>query len=223
MPSFLPSLEGPVRKPASGGPPRSLVVFLHGFGADGDDLIGLAPYWASLLPDTEFLSPHAPYPCEMAPFGRQWFSLQSQAPESMLAGARATAPLLDAFLDEILAARGLDESRLALVGFSQGTMMSLYVGLRRPKPLAAIVGYSGALLGAEALADEIRSRPPVLLVHGDADPIVPVSALPHAAAALKAAGVEVEELLRPGLAHGIDQLGLERGGLFLMSVLGHRT
>ncbi|HXP29794.1 MAG TPA: prolyl oligopeptidase family serine peptidase [Stellaceae bacterium] len=219
MPSILPNLEGPVRKPASGGPALSLVVFLHGFGADGDDLIGLAPYWAPLLPDTEFLSPHAPYPCEMAPFGRQWFSLQSHAPESMLAGARATAPLIDAFLDDTLVARNLDESRLALVGFSQGTMMSLYVGLRRAKPLAAIIGYSGALLGAETLAGEIRSRPPVLLVHGDADPIVPVSALPHAVRALEAAGVEVEELLRPGLAHGIDQAGLERGGLFLRNAL----
>ena len=212
---MLISLEGPSRPPLAGGKPKSLVVLLHGLGADGNDLIGLAPYWAPLVPEAEFLSPHAPFPCDMAPYGRQWFSLQDRSPDTVLAGVRAAAPILDAFLDEALAARGLEDSRLALVGFSQGTMMSLYVGLRRAKPLAAILGYSGALVGPELLASEIRSRPPVLLVHGDADEIVPVAALPMAVAALEAAGVPVEQLLRPHLGHGIDEEGLRRGGLFL--------
>lgn len=215
MPSLLPSLSGPSRKPASGGPPRQLVVLLHGVGADGNDLIGLAPYWASLLPEAEFLSPDAPFPCDMAPFGRQWFSLQDRTPTVLLAGVRATAPILDAFLDEALAARGLDASKLALVGFSQGTMMSLYAGVRRAAAPAAIVGYSGALVGAELLAQEIRVRPPVLLVHGDADEVVPFAALSHAATALAGAGVPVEQLRRPGLGHGIDEEGLQRGGDFL--------
>jgi phospholipase/carboxylesterase len=216
---MLPDLAGPVQKPASGGKPRQLVVLLHGLGADGSDLIGLAPYWAPLVPDAEFISPDAPFPCDMAPFGRQWFSLQDRSPVSILAGVRAAAPILDNFLDKALEARGLDETSLALVGFSQGTMMSLYVGLRRAKPPAGIVGFSGALIGAESLAQEIRARPPVLLIHGDADEIVPPQALPLAVAGLTAAGVPVESLTCPGLGHGIDEAGLERGGAFLRQVL----
>ena len=213
--ALLPSLSGPVQKPASGGKPRQLVVLLHGLGADGNDLIGLAPYWARLLPEAEFVSPDAPFPCDMAPFGRQWFSLQDRSPTSILAGVRAAAPILDAFIDDALKARGLDEPRLALVGFSQGTMMSLYVGLRRAKALAGILGYSGALVGAQSLAQEIRSRPKVLLIHGDADEVVPPQALPMAIRGLEAAGVPVEMLICPGLGHGIDQEGLTRGGEFL--------
>jgi phospholipase/carboxylesterase len=213
--ALLPDLSGPTNKPASGGKPRQLVVLLHGVGADGNDLIGLAPYWAPLLPDAEFVSPDGPFPCDMAPFGRQWFSLQDRSPAAILAGVRATAPILDAFLDAALAARGLEDRQLALVGFSQGTMMSLYVGLRRAGAPAGIVGYSGALVGADSLPGEIRSRPKVLLIHGDADEVVPVRALAIATNGLKAAGVPVETLTRPGLGHGIDEEGLTRGGQFL--------
>jgi phospholipase/carboxylesterase len=213
--ALLPDLSGPSHPPASGGKPRQLVVLLHGVGADGNDLIGLAPYWAPRLPDAEFVSPDGPFPCDMAPFGRQWFSLQDRSPAAILAGVRATAPIVDAFLDAALAARGLDDRQLALVGFSQGTMMSLYVGLRRAKAAAGIVGYSGALVGADALRQEIRSRPKVLLVHGDADEVVPAQALAIAANGLKAADVPAEILMRPGLGHGIDEEGLRRGGEFL--------
>jgi phospholipase/carboxylesterase len=217
---MLPSLTGPQQPPASGGAPRQLVVLLHGVGADGSDLIGLAPYWAELLPDAEFLSPDAPFPCDMAPFGRQWFSLQDRSPAAILAGVRATAPILDAVLDDALAARGLDDRSLALVGFSQGTMMSLYVGLRRATAPAGIIGYSGALIGANDLPHEIRVRPPVLLVHGDADEVVPPQVLPMAVKALEAAGVPVDSLTRPGLGHGIDEVGLREGGAFLRRVFG---
>ena len=144
---MLLSLEGPSQPPRTGGKPKSVVVLLHGFGADGNDLIGLAPHWAAQLPETEFVSPHAPFPCDMAPSGRQWFSFQDRSPDMVLAGVRAAATILDGFLDDVLAARGLDEHRLALVGFSQGTMMSLHVGLRRKAALAGILGYSGRLLG----------------------------------------------------------------------------
>jgi len=213
------ALTGPIHKAASGGAPGRLVVLLHGLGADGNDLIGLAPVWAPLLPDAEFVAPDAPFPCDMAPFGRQWFSLQDRSPDVILAGVRAAAPFLDAFITDTLAARGLDEGRLALVGFSQGTMMALHVGLRRAKPVAGILGYSGALIGAEGLPKEIRSRPPVLLVHGDADEIVPHQALAGAVQGLAAAGVPVEQLTCPGLGHGIDEPGLRRGGAFLQRVL----
>jgi len=216
--AVLPDLSGPIQKPASGGKPRQLVVLLHGVGADGNDLIGLAPYWARRLPDAEFVSPDAPFPCDMAPFGRQWFSLQDRSPAAILAGVRATAPIVDAFLDRALAARGLDDRQVALVGFSQGTMISLYVGLRRARPPAGIVGYSGALVGADLLPQEIRSRPTVLLIHGDADEVVPVRALSIAVNGLEAAGVPVEILTRPGLGHGIDEEGLTQGGEFLQRV-----
>jgi phospholipase/carboxylesterase len=216
---MLATLSGPSRPPAAGGKPRRLVILLHGLGADGDDLIGLAPYWAPLLPDAEFLSPNAPFPCDMAPYGYQWFSAQDRSPPAVLAGVRAAAPMLDAFIDEALAARGLSEAELALVGFSQGTMMSLFVGLRRNNPVCGILGYSGRLLAPELLAEEMRARPRVLLVHGNADPLVPYESLAAAETALTAAGVPVETMTRPGLGHAIDEEGLRRGGHFLRDAL----
>ncbi|HZU91229.1 MAG TPA: dienelactone hydrolase family protein, partial [Stellaceae bacterium] len=182
------TLSGPSFGPAAGGKPRRLVLLLHGLGADGNDLIGLAPYWAPLLPDAEFLSPNAPFPCDFAPYGYQWYSVQDRSPEMQLAGVRAAAPILDAFIDETLAARGLKAQELTLVGFSQGTVMSLFVGLRRPQPVAGILGFSGRLVAPELLAAELRSRPPVLLVHGTEDPMIPHAEMAAAESALKAAG-----------------------------------
>jgi phospholipase/carboxylesterase len=218
---MLMTLSGPSRPPLAGGRPSRLVILLHGLGADGNDLIGLQQYWGRLLPEAEFVAPNAPFPCDMAPYGYQWFSVQDRSPPAILAGVRAAAPSLDAFIDEELAKRGLTESEAALVGFSQGTMMSLFVGLRRERPLAGILGYSGRLIAADLLAGELRSRPPVLLVHGTADPLVPFQSLGEAEAALREAGVPVETLACVGTEHAIDQEGLERGGRFLRRVLGH--
>ena len=212
-------LDGPRLAPASGQAPKQLVVLLHGVGADGDDLISLAPYVAQVLPDAAFVSPHAPFPYDMAPFGRQWFSLQDRALETMLGGVRMAAPILDGFLDAELEKAGLPPERMALVGFSQGTMMSLHVGPRRETPLGAIVGFSGALLAPELLSGEIRSRPPVLLVHGAADELVPAQALPVAVAALEANRVPVTQELRPGLGHSIDERGLQLAMAFLAEAL----
>jgi phospholipase/carboxylesterase len=220
---MMPRLSGPSRPPASGGKPRRLVILLHGLGADGNDLIGLAPYWARLLPDAEFLSPNAPFPCDMAPYGYQWFSSQDRSPDAVLGGVRAAAPILDAFIDEALEQRGLGSGELALVGFSQGTMMSLFVGLRRAEPVAGIVGFSGRLLAPELLASELRSRPPTLLVHGTEDPLVPYSSLAAAETTLKAAGVPVETVTSVGIGHSIDDQGLRRGGQFLKKVLSGTT
>lgn len=205
--------------PRSGAPPRHLVLLLHGVGANGQDLIALAPMLAEILPDALFIAPDAPEPCDMAPYGRQWFSLQDRRPAVMLAGARRTAPLLDRFIDRTLQQHGLDDSRLAVIGFSQGTMMSLHALLRRPRPAAAFLGFSGALVGAEELRQEVRSRLPIMLVHGDADDVVPVGALFMAVEALQAADVPVQWIVRPGLPHSIDPYGLKQGGRFLRSFL----
>lgn len=220
---MLGKLTAPSRPPASGEPPKQLVILLHGLGADGNDLIGLAPYWSPLLPEAEFVAPNAPFPCDMAPNGYQWFSVQDRSPAAVLAGVRAAAPLLDAYIDETLAERGLDDNDMALVGFSQGTMMSLFVGLRRPQPVAGILGFSGRLLAPELLTNELRSRPPVLLVHGTEDPLVPYDSLAAAESALRAANVPVETLTCPGIGHSIDENGLRRGGLFLRDGLSGAT
>ena len=217
----MTKLTGPSR-PALSGTATSLVVFLHGYGADGEDLIGLADPLASHLPDTRFLAPNAPERCANNPMGYQWFPIPwldgSSEVESALAAGRAFA-MLDGWLDAV-AAEGIGPERTALVGFSQGTMMALQVGPRRKAALAGIVGFSGRLLRPERLAAEIVTRPPVLLVHGDEDPMVPVESLAEAAEALAAAGVEVRTHVSRGVGHGIapDGLGLALG--FLQDRLG---
>ena len=215
----MADLDGPRLEPRS-GKARQLVVFLHGYGADGNDLIEIGRAWAGLLPDAAFISPHAPRPCGQAPMGREWFPLTFRDPDERWTGVNAAAPQLNAFLDAELTRRNLPNSALALVGFSQGTMMALHVGLRRAESPAAIVGYSGMLVIPEEIdpdkfAGEIVSRPPVLLVHGDQDQLIPVQALMHAAQGLAALEVPVEWHISPGVAHGIDQEGLRQGGEFL--------
>ncbi|MCF8480580.1 MAG: prolyl oligopeptidase family serine peptidase [Rhodospirillum sp.] len=215
-------LDGPSLPPASGDLPRQIIILLHGYGADGHDLIGLAPTLARRLPEAIFYSPNAPEPCEVWGGGRQWFSLarfdpdlarrdpatMDRAFEDLEAGASSALPALNSYLDRLLEGHGLEPNRLALLGFSQGTMMALLAGLRRETPLAAIAGFSGALLGASRLAKTIRSRPPVHLIHGQNDPIVPPSASRRALAALRTEGVDVDLTECPDLPHAIDNQGL---------------
>lgn len=208
-------LDGPRIAPASGGAAKQLVVLLHGVGADGADLAPLAESWAETLPDAAFIAPDAPFPCDMAPYGRQWFSLQDRDPQVMARGLAATAPTVEAFLRDELAALDLGPDALALMGFSQGAMTALHVGLRGAVPPAAILAFSGALLSPETLAAAITARPPVLLVHGEADGVVPAWTSRVAENALRAAGVAVEAIFVPGLAHGIEETGLAAGARLL--------
>ncbi|WP_372618609.1 alpha/beta hydrolase [Falsiroseomonas sp.] len=208
-------LDGPRWGPASGAAPRKLVVLLHGFGADGFDLIDLAPNWGKAVPEAAFVAPHAPEPCDLAPYGRQWFSVQDRTPMRMLAGVRVAADHLGAFLDAETARLGLAMRDVALMGFSQGAMTALFTGLRRGAPPAAILAYSGRLIGPELLPGELHARPPVLLVHGEADDVVPVEGSREAEQVLRGLGVPVESAWRPGLAHGLDEAGIALGALML--------
>jgi phospholipase/carboxylesterase len=215
----LTRLKGPIDAPTGGRAPRSMVILLHGYGSNGADLISLAPYWRASLSDTVFLAPNAPQICPGAPGGYQWWALTDLGRESRAAGVRRAAPLLNAFIDMHRAAFGLLNSQVALVGFSQGTMMALHVAPRRPEVLAGVVGYSGMLADADELQTEVKTRPPLLLVHGDADDVVPFAALGQAEIAFKGLGFDVETHTSRGLGHSIDDAGLRLGGEFLARVL----
>jgi phospholipase/carboxylesterase len=223
----MADLDGPRIAPHSRHA-KQLVVFLHGYGADGNDLIDISRAWQNLLPDAAFVSPHAPRRCGQAPTGREWFPLTFRDPGERWAGVNMAAPALDTFLDAELARLNLPPSALALVGFSQGTMLALHVGFRRQVSPAAIVGYSGMLalpedIDPQRFAAEIRTRPPVLLVHGDQDQLIPVQALFQAAQGLAALGAPVEWHISAGIGHGIDQEGLRQGGEFLARNLTARN
>jgi len=212
----IPQIDGPRLEPQS-GKAEQLIIISHGYGADGQDLIGLAPHWQRLLPNAAFVAPNAPERCDGNPMGYQWFPITGLDPQAMFAGVESAAPVLDGFIDQQLAHYGLTDSDLALVGFSQGTMMSLHVGLRRKKSPACIVGYSGTLAGPEHLRQEMTVKPPVLLVHGDADEMIPAQATMMAAQALGDLEVSAQWHVVPNLGHGIDPTGLEMGGRFLQA------
>lgn len=215
-----PVLDGPRLRPRNGGAPDCLVVLLHGYGADGRDLIDIGNAWADLLPGAMFVSPHAPDPCAGAPVGRQWFPLTFRDPHELPLGAEGAAPLLRDFLAEELAKYDLPPERLALVGFSQGAMMALKLGTTAQAAPAAVVAYSGMWVDAGRGDIQLSARPPVLLVHGSEDEVIPAQALFASAQGLAAAGVPVEWHLSQGLGHGIDDEGLFHGGRFLAEFLG---
>lgn len=217
---MIPTLTGPEAEPLSGNPARQLVVLLHGVGADGSDLAELIPFMAPALPDAAFIAPDGPQPCDLAPFGRQWFSLADRSAPALAAGVREAATVLDAFLDQQLARFGLTEAELALVGFSQGTMTALQVAPRRQRAAAAVIGFSGAVIAPETLAAELHARPRVLLVHGDTDDVVNPACLPQAEQALSAVGLPVLAEVRPGLGHSIDGPGLGLAVAFLRQAFG---
>lgn len=212
-------LQSDRRGPAKAG---SVIVFLHGYGADGADLLGLAEPLGRYLPDTAFYAPNAPEPCVNNPFGFQWFpipwldgSTEAQARASM----EKSIDDLNAFLDAVLAREGLTPDRMVVVGFSQGTMMALHVLPRRAQAVAGIVGFSGRLLAPE-LVGEVRVRPPVLLLHGDQDPMVPFADMGLAERALSGAGFDIATHVMPGTGHGISPDGLGAALSFVRKVLG---
>ena len=205
------ALTGPTLAPLR-GPATHLVVLVHGYGADGNDLIGLASHWQSLLPTVAFAAPNAPTRVPGSP-GFQWFPISRIDPHEMQKGAEIAAPVLEEYLDAELARLGLAPENLALAGFSQGTMLSLHVGLRRKIKPAAIVGFSGMLPAPPP--ETAAPYPPVLLTHGDSDQVIPPQALFMAAGQLGLSGAAVQWHLSRGVGHGIDQDALSLSGQFL--------
>lgn len=205
-------------EPASGNTPKQLVLLLHGYGSNGQDLISLAPYWQNAVPEAVFVSLDAPFLCEVG-FGHQWFSLAEYTPEKLLEGVELAKPYLDSFIDEQLEKYDILEERLALVGFSQGTMMSLYAGPRRKAKIAGILGYSGALIGGEALGD--HNKPPIHLIHGENDSVVPVENYHTAHHILAEKGFDIGGYTTARLEHSIDQQGIESGATFLSQILNN--
>ena len=211
----MKTLSGPSIKAKNQDNPKNLVILMHGIGSDGNDLIGLASNWSHNMPDTEFLSPNAPFTCNMSGTGYQWFGFVDKDLVRIRAEVSQVALILNNFIDDQLKIRNLNDTNLALVGFSQGAMLALHVGLRRKKKCAGIVGYSGMLLDPDNLQNEVESKPPIVLVHGDIDPVITPLSLPNAETKLKNLEIPVETHIREGLGHGIDAEGVEIGKTFL--------
>jgi phospholipase/carboxylesterase len=216
----MAELDGPRFGPASGGRADALVVLVHGLGADGDDLIELAAIWSPLLPGAAFVAPHGPEPVEGLAHGRQWFALWDRTAEQLRAGVQAAAAALGAFVAAEAERLSVPPDRVVLMGFSQGAMTVLEAGLRGAVPDAAgVLAYAGGMIGGDRLAEELACRPAVLLVHGEADEVVPPAASRAAEAALAAAGVPVRAVYRPGLGHGLDEVGLAAGAQLMRALL----
>ena len=211
-------LSGPEYGPLSGSKVEQLIIMCHGLGADGNDLIGLAPYFSRVLPNAKFVSPNAPFECDMAPSGFQWFSLIDRSEESTLEGARIAQPIINNFIDQQLEEYSLTEKDLALIGFSQGTMISIFSAPRRNKQIAGIIGYSGRLVGPHVLAKEINCKPPIVMINGDRDELVPHEAQINAIEKLIDVGIVAEGHIIEGLGHSIDEQGLTIGQDFLKTI-----
>lgn len=214
-------LSGPMLPPASGNA-KSLVVLLHGYGSDGRDLIALGQFWRDSFPDTVFVAPNAPQVCAGNPFGYEWFPLDLEANRdlSRLVGAETAHPIIENFLADLWTQTGLGPADTILAGFSQGAMMALYTGLRLDSPLKGIIAFSGLVIAPDRLGNEIASKPPVLLIHGDLDDVVPVMGSEVAMPTLIDLGVETKLHISQGSGHAIAQDGLEAATAFLRARLG---
>jgi phospholipase/carboxylesterase len=196
---------------------QSLVILLHGYGSNGQDLISLTPYWRPNLPNTAFVSPDAPFPCEQG-IGYQWYSLEEYTPKSLLAGSEKANPILSNYVEKLVDETGITWDKVVLAGFSQGGMMTLYTGPRLPQKVGGLLSYAGALVGGGALQNV--HKPPVCLIHGEGDEVVPFEAYGHARQLLNQYGFEVSGHSTPGMGHSIDHAGVKAGQLFLQKVLG---
>ncbi|WP_321392601.1 alpha/beta hydrolase [Emcibacter sp.] len=216
--STLTTLSGPRVEPPVGEKIEKMLILSHGYGSNGYDLIGLVPHFQRVMPNTVFISPNAPEACPGAPMGYQWFGLTSLSREERLRGTLEAAPVLDSFIDQELDRYGLEDKDLVLSGFSQGTMMSLHVGLRRKNPLAGILGFSGAMTLPDNWQQDIASKPPVMLIHGDSDDVLPIQMMYDAKEALQSVDIDVTTHISRGITHSIGPDGLQKALEFLQKV-----
>ena len=212
----LTKINGPRLEPKD---PNSLIVMLHGYGSDGKDLFSLAPLLSDNFPSSVIIAPNAPFKCEMAPFGYQWFSLTDRSLAAMTQGVRNAAPILNEFLDSISKEYSINQDRFILFGFSQGTMMALYVALTGQNSISSVLGFSGSLLGFESIESEAINKVPIFLSHGDQDDVVPVGSIDYAAKILNKNGIDFETNIESGLGHSIGNIGLEKGIKFSLQYL----
>lgn len=211
-------LLGPELPPLS-GEADSLVVFAHGWRADGDDMLSLAQHWATFLPNTWFMAPNAPVPSEEMFGSFQWYDLTPEKKHLRGQMIREAADTLNHFVDQQLKHLGLDTSRLVMVGFSQGYGVTFDAAFRREDGPAAVMGYTGSIANRDTLPDEIKCKPPIMLLHGDADPVIPVKALLQSILYLEDLGFDVDWHISHGLGHQIDEPAVMAGGLFLNRIL----
>lgn len=218
----MTKLSGPMLPPLSGGAPTQAVVLLHGYGSDGNDLIGLAPHWRDALPEAVFISPNAPEPCRLYGAGFQWFdiSLEGDRLAKRQSGVMEARPVLVEFLDDLWSQTDIAPERTILAGFSQGAMMALHVGLSMPQPLMGIIGFSGAFLPPEGFGTTPMAKSPVCLIHGDMDDVVDPEHSADADVALRLAGYDVSYHVSPGTGHGIAPDGLEFATGFIRKLAG---
>ncbi|MDR3474852.1 MAG: prolyl oligopeptidase family serine peptidase [Devosia sp.] len=211
-------LSGPMVPPRRGGPPTRAMVLLHGYGSDGNDLIGLASYWRELLPGAMFVAPNAPEPCRDNPAGYQWFPIDFERPDYRFEGAGRAAPVIREFLADLWRQTDLEPEDTILAGFSQGAMMALHVGLSLDAALLGVIGFSGALIAPAGFLDDVGPRPPICLVHGERDQVVDPDLSAQAAAILRGRGFDVRFHVEPGAGHTITEDGLAFASAFIASL-----
>ena len=216
----MTKLSGPMLPPASGGTPKQAVVLLHGYGSDGNDLIGLAPHWQGTLPDAVFISPNAPQACRQFGFGFQWFdvSFDGDRLARRQEGVVQARPILLEFLEDLWSQSGIAPEDTILAGFSQGAMMALHTGLSLEQPLMGIIAFSGAFLPPDGFGSATLAKTPVCLVHGDVDDVVNPEHSADADVALRLAGYDVSYHVSRGVGHGIAPDGLAFASQFIARV-----
>jgi len=208
-------------QPKSGKKAKSLVILLHGLGADADDLYGIIPEFDKHLPDTHFISVNAPYPCDMMPFGRQWFSMTTWTESAILEGLKTVEPILNNYIEEQKSRFSIEDKDIALLGFSQGSILSIHTALRRKTTLAGVLAYSGMIIAPQTLKTELQSKTPICMVHGTFDFVVPFAQFNSSVEALETYHIPHEAHPINGLAHGIDPQGINIGVNFLKKQLNY--
>lgn len=208
------TLTGPLAQPQS-GTPQSLLVLLHGYGSDGEDLISLAPLFADLLPEPLAFAPNAPERCPLNPMGYQWFELDMVPDFTRIEGLVPAAETVRQMLAQLWAETGLGPDRTILGGFSQGAMLTLYAGLTLDTPLAGLVAFSGGLPFDQTFWPEITAEPPILLVHGDHDPVVPANLSLETYNVLVERGHDISRHVSPNCPHAIAPDGIEAARAFI--------